>query len=440
MSNLNDKSKAKQPKNQNGVPPKKRRKVDLPDEPVEMTHITDVNNDCLEQIFKHLDLSDLLNLADTSKLLNNAVHLAFKSKYGKHAVKLVCVKSKKRRRIDIMDEAIEIFDFPTCLKMLRIFGDSIFKLMTPVNKIPERERNELDLYLCEYCAESIVELEYGKATLGHLTKSFTKVETVRFSHARFRCDPADIQRCFPNLRNLTLDKPYAIQSVTGRFPHFEHLNTYVSFDQRKNFAKCLQLNPQLRSLRISGYDLASKFLWMLSACPQLECLYLHDKKRYGLSIIKSGAAPVIFKTVTKFETDASYLKRLDEANISIAFEQLDELEIGHGHSSYGDLLDVIRFVSNHPSITKFTFKVWTRVNEKETLLRLAKALPSVKKVCLQWSAIPTESAFDLIRECHLLESLAFRLKSLDEYDAFKKKLGTEWRSSINNKNFVTLER
>lgn len=61
---------------QNGGPPNKRRKFE---DPVEMTIITDVNNKCLEYIFKPLILSDLLNISDAMKSLNNAASLSFAS-------------------------------------------------------------------------------------------------------------------------------------------------------------------------------------------------------------------------------------------------------------------------------------------------------------------------------------------------------------------------
>lgn len=156
---------------------------------------------------------DLLNVADTSKSLNNAVRLAFASKYGKPVVVLDFMKTyrpRKHRSITVENEEIRVFDFPTCLKMMRCFGASITKLAIFFTFVPERERIKLDRYLSEYCAEKVVELEYGSATLEHMTKSFTKVETVCFPHGHFRCNPADIQICFPNLRNLIFDMSYAI--------------------------------------------------------------------------------------------------------------------------------------------------------------------------------------------------------------------------------------
>ena len=42
-----------------------------------------INNDCKEQIFNHLEWTDMINIADTSKQLYTSVCRAFKLKYGK---------------------------------------------------------------------------------------------------------------------------------------------------------------------------------------------------------------------------------------------------------------------------------------------------------------------------------------------------------------------
>lgn len=339
----------------------------------------------------------------------------------------------KDRTTVITGEEIKIFDFSTCLKMVRCFGDSIAMLTICSTRISQRARDELDRYLSAYCAESVVELDYKGATLNHLTKPFTKVEAVHFSHPEFRCEPAEIQRCFPNLRALELKKINAAEFIKGRFPHLEHLEVYVFDKQREDFVKFLQSHPQLRSLHISGHNLPS--LRMLSKCPQLESLFLKDKRTTVQKTTDINSGPIDFKTVKKFETDTFYLKQLDEANMSATFDQLDELIIFGSLGAY-----VVDFISKHPFISKLTWKHLIQDTEKETLLSLAKALPSVTELRMKWVQIPTDSVINFISECTLLQYLEFGLNLRAEYDDLLDSLGKEWRSSINDSDIVKLER
>lgn len=143
---------------------------------------------------------------------------------------------------------------------------------------------------------------------------------------------------------------------------------------------------------------------MLSECLQLDRLYLDDNKTTALkNKIKSTA---LVKTVRKFEIDAFHLKQLDEANISIAFDQLDELKI-NGQLDEG----VVRFLNKHPTVSKFRYRSST-IN-KNLLHHLVKALQSVKQVRMEW--------------------YEFSLHRNAEYDA----LGSKWRSSVTSINKYT---
>ena len=66
------------------------------------TKITDVNVDCLEHIFGHLELSDLLNFANANKQLKAASEPIFFRKYGeKKSVKFSTGYLKKEDYIKV---------------------------------------------------------------------------------------------------------------------------------------------------------------------------------------------------------------------------------------------------------------------------------------------------------------------------------------------------
>lgn len=118
----------------------------------------------------------------------------------------------------------------------------------------------------------------------------------------------------------------------------DHLDIYVPEQQHANFAMCLRSNPQLRSLRISGYSVNSNFLRILSESPQLETIYLEDSKIVALTPFDFDPTPIIIMNVKKLEIDGSYLKWLDAANLYISFEQLKHIDCilttGRAHNQW----------------------------------------------------------------------------------------------------------
>lgn len=48
----------------------------------ETKKITNLNTDCMEIIFKHLDLNDLLNVVDSSREFYSAACMVYKKQYG----------------------------------------------------------------------------------------------------------------------------------------------------------------------------------------------------------------------------------------------------------------------------------------------------------------------------------------------------------------------
>lgn len=48
----------------------------------EIPNLTNINDDCKSRIFEYLKLSDLISIAETSKVLHTSVHDVFKRRYG----------------------------------------------------------------------------------------------------------------------------------------------------------------------------------------------------------------------------------------------------------------------------------------------------------------------------------------------------------------------
>lgn len=116
----------------------------------------------------------------------------------------------------------------------------------------------------------------------------------------------------------------AVDCILVHIPKLDRMDINVYGNQHDKLATVLQLNPQLRRLSIFGNGLNLKFLRSLSKCPQLEILFLIHVE----ISLTSKIQPIHFKYVRKFGINSFDLQKFDEANISITFDQLEELILG----------------------------------------------------------------------------------------------------------------
>lgn len=133
--------------------------------------LTNIYHDCLERIFDHLELADLLNLAQTCKRLKIAAAAKFSDDFGRKKVNLLVngfgfpmslVVSERRNNVD---------DSNIILPFLRCFGAKISSLAVTQWRVsddaeifesgtlfPFRKANKaqiafLDKYINQFCAK-----------------------------------------------------------------------------------------------------------------------------------------------------------------------------------------------------------------------------------------------------------------------------------------------
>lgn len=218
--------------------------------------IAEVNVDCLEKIFKNLNFDDLLMVAETSKHFLQGARLAFASEFGKKTFKLHCHSVHQNQPNQPMaGNNIIIYNPLTCLKVLRFFGPFIFKLDILYANISAAHQIKFDLYVIENCAESLIEIGLHcapKNAMGSLRVPFPNIESVYFKECLFGQTLSNINKCFPKMRNLHLDHCRIIECIGKQFPNLVHLTVRNKRIVKRHMEKCLHLNPQLRSLSVSG--------------------------------------------------------------------------------------------------------------------------------------------------------------------------------------------
>lgn len=256
------------------------------------TKITDINQFCLEHIFIHLDLEDLLNLSDANKYLKLATYMPFTRNFAVKTIKIdrpsqptwydfsakvpyYKWKEYQSVRIPILIEGkqVVIADLKRTFQVLRCYGNMITELDFSYypnefeNEHPEQFKNyyRVLLYIQKFCIESLRKIRFGTA-LGFemIGNSFSKVHdlTINVSYLSENC----LSRIFPKVCRLNL--PNYLQNLRcydhnlyplypifliDFFPNLTHFNLGYPYstDYCRKFAEnMLQWNPNLRNLSI----------------------------------------------------------------------------------------------------------------------------------------------------------------------------------------------
>lgn len=131
----------------------KLQKIETAEE-LPSTKLTDVNNDCLEAVFKHLCINDLLNIAHTSKQLKPAADLAFTSKFGNKTFGLSKGTWTPTAYVETKGEVLKF------LRLLRCFGHLISTLEFRRFIFYDQYLQYLGSYISEYCTHSVRNIEF----------------------------------------------------------------------------------------------------------------------------------------------------------------------------------------------------------------------------------------------------------------------------------------
>lgn len=128
------------------------------------TKLTDVVDDCLEQIFQYLDAKELFSVAVTHERFIFAAGRAFRRVYGKRMLnvdlggvwyyeKLPGVDSQMTCRLIEFVHPFNLFTF------LRIFGDNVSCLNITAD-VNIKTKSLIENYVAEYCSKSVVNLHF----------------------------------------------------------------------------------------------------------------------------------------------------------------------------------------------------------------------------------------------------------------------------------------
>lgn len=422
--------------------PNSRRRHGNNNKPNGGTKITDVNSDCLEQIFKHLPIKDLLNVADSSKQLKPAADLAFSSTHGRKTVSILAGydRSSFNQKADtwLWFSEFEIMPYHSivCFKLLRCFGHLIQKV---IFECRDKFLPELEQYIINYCADSLTEIKFIECsvlTMNSLTIQFPKVKAVHFSGGRLGRRLSNLDIWFPNLRVLTIadNTQVAIREFAAHFPHLIHIDMQMPIDSscsyigEEIFAEILQMNPQLQCVCLSGPFCASYFQRISRYLQNLHSLSISCEKMFTMLRLTDSDKAIQLKNLKKL--NINYLSTKSIPKIPLTFDALEELTFNYIREINDNF---INFIRNQTSLVKLTARNCSKIDHGK---KIQLALPSLKEIHLECQTFSIGEVMIYLDKCKFMETFRFCVNDQNDVEALKMRLGKRWRMMIREENEI----
>lgn len=268
-------------------------------------YISNICNELIDRIFDFLDLSSLLNVADTCKRLQIAAAAKFGDQYGHKSFVLYPRYSGFNRDYYFYDDHIEITNH--VLQLLRCFGAKILDLKMHDNT---RKCNQ---YINQYCVDTLTTISLSRCAnlrIENFRMPFKKVVKVCISGSYLGNSLPNFVNLFPNLRYLEMDDNAIDEnSVAVHFPHLEHLNLCMySKVFIENAVNLLQANPHLQSFKICS-NFQSKIddlLNMISGNTSISKLKAIDFNTYHVNTFDLNRFANEHPTIVELELNYSF--------------------------------------------------------------------------------------------------------------------------------------
>lgn len=357
--------------------------------------LLDLNYDCLEEIGRTLPFDDLLNIADSSKMLKDMADSVFKQKYGKHlCIVLDC--SRGEEKISAKNDGnTSVNGWKNNFQTVRNFGHMISTLTFSMRGKPSNRNKKLIkrffTYVNEYCGDSLIDIKLGgipKDTLNHLPKPFPFVKKL---HIEGYFNGKLLSQLFPNVHKIIF-RYYSWKNFQNVGTQFQNLEYLVLWPQDK--MKFREISEK------STYD--SKIYSLLRSNPQL----------------KSLALPVIPKANIRD-------KIINLMRMPIQFNQLEKLTLSFSSVAFDEFET---FLMNNQTIKEIEIfgYIQTVLHIVGFGKNLATLLPELVSVDMGVLELIPDFVFDFVNQFKHLKVFKFRLKSDSNYDDYLKNPKNGW--------------
>lgn len=399
----------------------------------EQMKLTDLNIDCLENIFEYLEFGDLLSAASSNKRLNRAANFVFVRERWHRSVCFENIYLSQDRLLSINYHRIKIGDLKTSLQFLRCFGQFVLDLEFILSKQKQYEFDQhVTQYISEYCSESLtmIKIKNGLNEWEDLKKPFSKVGYVTLDGCGVINKNA-LNILFPTMQTLNAsfygyDNSKSFFVNTSHFPKLKELditdNAFPFATQPvlngTTIAQILRLNPQLQSVKIFSFQPhldSNDFQNAISSLHSVESINLG-----GSIFSKSNSEAVIhLKSVKTFKINVS---GNSVTKILFLFDQLETLELDTLSNQLN--ADIFDFIGKHPTIRHLKLPVRNLSVMEQT--KLAKSLPLLVSISAYGWKIPLNEVKQFLFMFPNLREFNFSITDENAPKGIQMGLNNEW--------------
>lgn len=416
---------------------------------------TDINHDCLQSIFEYLTFEDLLNISDTTKCLRKVAGLIYYREYRNKKVVFIEARHFECRSFQVHDDCLDIQDLKTSLQVLRCFGDLIPKILfySRGDAYHYGKRLYPDLtpyvlnYVNEYCADSLTSIKFQgglkdiKLT-NYFTKPFKNVEKVVIKHCNL-LESTDLSKLFPRMRHLSCVGFMSTSCIAKHFPHLEYLDVEIwqrreSIESKMEIKSVLQLNPQLKSLRICSPGI-QRYL----NPPLLAAIVLNGAQE-SLQNLESLTMRGTYFSESKFDGNIIHMKNvrkfhihlqgmLDESlpMIPFSFPKLETFQIQFIPNL--DDPNFYKFVERHDTIKKLII-AYDSPRDGQYQAKLAQVLPNLKDIEICRGKFSLDDMLRFTNDFQVLKTVSVNLDEDIDFEKLKMRLSGDWHALIEDDN------
>lgn len=218
--------------------------------------ITDLNHDCLLDIFEHTDINALCNVAETCQRFHDLARYTFRIKYSRFNFTSLLSSGYIR--------------FSAAKKLLRNFGDLIISMELQFSIFEQKEKlNTKLLQLVERYCSKLNELKLEDFIISQETNgAFDSIANLHLDSCTVVCNDLEM----PNIKVLQLVESECEYLFYKQFHRLEELQLIGCEDVYMDYLQgFFMLNPNLKRLSIIRcYHVPTKVLQSIGQLKQLE--------------------------------------------------------------------------------------------------------------------------------------------------------------------------
>lgn len=408
----------------------KKPKYQKPQKQAEPLRIIDLNNDCLEHVFKYLNVTDLNNVATSHGQFASAAHSVYKHKYRHQTLTI----SNAGHELSIGDDTNKNSLSITPSAFLRNFGEFVSKLTFDYGSANGKDNGhhwrQIERDVFKYCSKTLNEIILMNChgnVMEEIRKPFTALQKLRVFGNNMNLKMIQTSKWFPqmyvlSLNNCTLRSIESIQGIRSLIRL--RIRTIADdkiddSDSDENLRQIIKSNQQIKDLFIDAkfknwieiYD----FLQFLSQTLN----HLGTLRMYRLQL--DACRPnthIHFVTIRKLVWSTRNREKFPD-NLHISFNQLKTLDVRNFDQTDNKWNE---FISQNQHLVELGYfpRVYYHSLDQTKLLEIMSELPQLTSISIKINAISPSNLKQLLYDCEPLTNLnTLQLVSFSQSDNFE---------------------